>query len=279
MTKKTLKTFLVDVERCSGCSLCIIACKDEHVEASYAPWTSAQPETGHFWMNVIPIERGALPRVKMSYLPLLCQHCENAACMKVCPENAIKRRDDGLVWIDSKTCTGCGLCEPACPYGVIFMNKELSIAQKCTGCAHLVDGGSAPRCVQACPHDALLFGDETDSMFSAGKGRAEFEIYHPEYHAAPRVYWRNLPKPWIAGKVIDAASDEVLKDAAVAAIDLFDDGSVVTASDAFGDFWIRALQKNRKYKIAIRKDGYQDYFAVVTVDDEQDLGTISLQRL
>ncbi len=94
------KSFLIDVDKCSGCSLCIIACKDEHVGNSYAPWTATQPDTGHFWIDVIPVERGKTPRVRMSYLPMLCQHCENAPCIKACPEGAIKRRDDGLVWID-----------------------------------------------------------------------------------------------------------------------------------------------------------------------------------
>ena len=149
------KSFLIDVDKCSGCSLCIIACKDEHVGNSYAPWTAPQPDTGHFWIDVIPVERGKTPRVKMSYLPVLCQHCENAPCIKACPEDAIKRRADGLVWIDPAVCNNCGLCQEACPYDVIYMNEDLGIAQKCTGCAHRVDEGLLPRCAEVCPHDAI----------------------------------------------------------------------------------------------------------------------------
>jgi tetrathionate reductase subunit B len=269
------KNFLIDADKCSGCKLCIIACKDEHVGSDYSPWTKPQPDTGHFWIDVQSMERGRIPRVRMTYLPLLCQHCANAPCIKACPEDAIKRRDDGLVWIDAEACTGCGVCQEACPYDVIYMNEELDIAQKCTGCAHRVDEGLLPRCAEICPHDAIVFGDEADSAFSKGE---PLEIYHPEYQAAPRVYWKGLPRPWIAGKVIDAASDEVMSNVAITSTDLFEDGSVTVRSDEFGDFWIRGVQNDRKYRLEIKKDGYEDFLAIVTTDGDQDLGTVSLQK-
>ena len=158
------KKFLIDAEKCTSCQLCVIACKDEHVGADYLPWTKAQPSTGQFWVDVHGMERGRIPRVKVSYLPLLCQHCTNAACVTACPENAIKRRDDGLVWIDQEACTGCGLCQEACPYDVIYMNADLGVAQKCTGCAHRVDAGMLPRCAEVCPHDVILFGEAGDEV-------------------------------------------------------------------------------------------------------------------
>ena len=272
------KTFLIDVDKCSGCSLCIIACKDEHVGSSYSPWTKPQPDTGHFWIRVQAVERGRIPRVRMSYLPLLCQHCANAPCIKACPEDAIKRRDDGLVWIDPEACTGCGLCQEACPYDVIYMNRELGIAQKCTGCAHRVDEGSLPRCAEICPHDAIVFGDEADSVFSKAEQGETLEVYRPEYQAEPRVLWKGLPKPWIAGTVIDTVSDEVISGAAITAIDLFEDGSVTVLSDEFGDFWIRDVDMDRKYKLEIKKKGYENSLAIVTTDGVQDLGDICLKR-
>jgi len=266
------KKFLIDVDKCTGCKLCIVACKDEHVGAAYAPWTAPQPDTGQFWIDVKELERGQMPRVRMSYLPLNCQHCENAPCVKACPEDAINRRADGLVWIDPAACTGCGLCQPACPYDVIFMNGERNIAQKCTGCAHRVDAGELPRCAEVCPHDAIAFGDESDAALQGG------EAYRPEFHAAPLVKWKGLPKPWIAGMVIDAASDEVVAGAAVTAVDLFDDGSATATTDAFGEFWIRGREAGRKYRILIAKDGYEDVRAVVTTDGERDLGVVALKR-
>ncbi len=140
----THKAFLVDVEKCTGCKMCAVSCKDEHVAQSYAPWSEPQPVTGQFWVDVKAFERGKLPRVKVSYMPTFCQHCADAPCIKACGDNAILTRDDGLVWIDPKACTGCGKCEPACPYDVIFLNQDTGIAQKCTGCAHRVDEGLAP---------------------------------------------------------------------------------------------------------------------------------------
>lgn len=270
------KNFLIDANKCTGCDLCIIACKDEHVGNGYSPWTKPQPDTGHFWIDIHQIERGRTPRVRMSYLPLFCQHCANAACVKACPENAIKTRDDGLVWIDPVACTGCGLCEEACPYNVIYMNAELGIAQKCTGCAHRVDEGSPPRCVEICPHDAIVFADEADGLFA--KAAQMLEVLHPEYQAQPRVHWKGLPKPWIAGTLIDAVSDEVIAGAAITAVDLFADGSTTVQSDEFGDFWIRGMQNDRKYKVEISKEGYAAFVAVVTTAGEQDLGNVSMQR-
>lgn len=275
-----MKKFLIDVDKCSGCKLCIIACKDEHVGSSYLPWTAPQPDTGHFWVDVQPIERGLTPRVRMSYLPLLCQHCANAPCIKSCPDDAIKTRDDGLVWIDPAACTGCGLCQDACPYDVIFINDELNIAQKCTGCAHRVDEGLAPRCVDVCPHEAILFGEETGSADSIVAGGV---AYHPEYRAEPRVSWKGLPRPWIAGSVTDAASDELIAGVAVTAVDLFEDGSVTVLSDEFGDFWLRGMERDRKYKVEIRKKGFEPFHAIVTTTDanpgDQDLGNVLLKRM
>jgi Fe-S-cluster-containing dehydrogenase component len=263
----THKSFLIDVDKCTGCKLCIVACKDEHVGAEYAPWTKPQPDTGHFWIDVKELERGQMPRVRMSYLPVLCQHCADAPCIKACPEGAIKTRDDGLVWIDPAACNSCGLCQEACPYDVIYMNEELGLAQKCTGCAHRVDAGELPRCAEVCPHEAIVFGEAPTG-----------EVFHPEYETAPRVAWKGLPKPWIAGALIDAADDEVVADATVIVTDLAADRAVTARSDAFGEFWLRGMDANRRYRIEIRKDGYDVKTDVLTTDRDRDLGTISLKR-
>ncbi len=267
------KTFLVDVDKCTGCKLCVVSCKDEHVASSYAPWSAPQPETGHFWVDVIGLERGSLPRVKMSYMPTFCQHCANAPCIRACADGAIKTRPDGLVWIDPKACTGCGLCQPACPYDVIYFNDAANVAQKCTGCAHRVDEGLLPRCAEACPHDAIAFGE-------IGMGALvgeDLEALHPEYQAQPRVVWAGLPKPWIAGTVIDADQDEVVPGASVTAHDLIDSTVLKVDTDQFGDFWIKSLAKGRKYRVEIAMTGYQPVNEIITTDGDQDMGTVSLK--
>ena len=272
------KSFIVDAEKCSGCGLCVVSCKDEHVGSTYAPWSAPQPETGHFWVNIKAIERGVQPRVQMNYLPMLCQHCEDAPCMKVCDDDAIQRRDDGLVWIDAERCSGCGLCAPACPYDVIFKNEQLGIAQKCNACAHRVDAGELPRCVEVCPHEAILFGDENSAPIQEAQ-RSGSEVLHPEYQTAPRVLWKGLPKPWIAGTLVDPQSDDCLDGVTVQVRNLFDDSAQQVRSDSFGDFRLSNLQSDAKYLIIMEKSGYRSERRVVTTAGDQDLGSVSLQRL
>lgn len=264
------RNFVVDVDRCTACQLCVIACKDEHVGQSHQPWAQPQPDTGHFWIRIDTLERGHTPRVQVTHLPIHCQHCANAPCLRACPRGAIKRRDDGLVWIDATQCDGCGLCQQACPYDVIYLNPELNIAQKCTGCAHRIDQGHLPRCVDICPHEAITYGDVS------GVASASFDVLRPEHGAEPTVYWRNLPKPWIAGTLIDRGRDEVIADATVIAVDLVESRSITIRTDAFGDFRIAGLSSGRKYRLEIYKDGYQPFRTVATTDGDQDLGEIAL---
>jgi Fe-S-cluster-containing dehydrogenase component len=99
--------------------------------------------------------RGNDPQVKMSYIVVPCQHCDDAPCIKACPiEGSIYRRPDGHVIIDPQKCSGCKNCVDACPYGRIYYNTDLDMAQKCTGCAHLLDRDGEyfkePICIDAC---------------------------------------------------------------------------------------------------------------------------------
>ena len=155
------KVFVFDAAKCNGCRNCQIACKDEHVDNDWSPWSRPQPDTGHFWCRIEERVRGQVPKVRVSYVMHRCQHCENAPCMAAAPE-AVYRREDGLVIVDPEKAAGRRELVEACPYGAIFWNEELAIPQKCTGCAHLVDAGEAPHCVDVCPHGALRFGDEED---------------------------------------------------------------------------------------------------------------------
>ena len=127
-------------------------------------------------------------------------HCDKAPCIESCPvEGALYKREDGLVIVDPVKCTGCRLCVDACPYeGVICFNEDLNIAQKCTGCAHLLDDGWAePRCADACPTLALKLMDEDEAKELIAKA----EVWRPELkdEVKPRVYYLGLPKKFIAG--------------------------------------------------------------------------------
>lgn len=155
------KVFVFDVSKCSGCRNCQIACKDEHVDNDWSPYAKPQPDIGQVWNRIEEKVRGQVPKVKVAYTLRMCQHCDDAPCMKAAPD-AVYKRDDGLVIIDPEKAKDCEKLVNACPYGAIFWNKELEIPQKCTGCAHLVDAGRVPHCVDVCAHGAIRFGDEEE---------------------------------------------------------------------------------------------------------------------
>jgi Fe-S-cluster-containing dehydrogenase component len=145
-----MKVFVSDVEKCLGCYCCQISCKDEYCGNDWMPYSKPQPMTGQFWRKVEEHVRGTVPKVKVAYIPTGCMHCDDAPCINACTDNAIYKREDGMVIIDPQKCTGQQLCIDACPYGAIYFNNTLNIAKKCTGCAHLLDRGwpiKEPRCV------------------------------------------------------------------------------------------------------------------------------------
>jgi Fe-S-cluster-containing dehydrogenase component len=124
--------------------------------------------------------------------------------------DAIYKRDDGLVIIDPEKCNGCKACMTACPYDVIYFNEELSLAQKCTGCAHLLDNGAKlPRCVDVCPTGALKFGEEEDLKDDI----VGADVLLPEEGLKPQVYYRNIPGKFIAGTVYDPVEKDVVEGA------------------------------------------------------------------
>jgi Fe-S-cluster-containing dehydrogenase component len=274
----TMKTIIVDSEHCSNCSLCVIACKDEHVGNGHAPWTAPQAETGQFWMDIQRLERGTIPRLKVSFLPISCQHCERPTCRTACPTGAIKQRNDGLVWIDQTLCNGCGLCVKACPYDAIFLDEERGIAQKCTGCAHRVDEGHLPRCVEACPHDVFEYVDLQASDLSSDPALAAVEVLHPEYGTQPRVLWRNLPKPRLAAIVVDQEADELLAGARVSVSGATLAQPLQTVTDAFGQFALERLPPETELAVLIEKDGYLPWTTTLTTEKDHDLGDVVLLR-
>ena len=245
------KAFLFDHSRCVGCRNCQIACKDEHCGYAWLPYAQAQPEIGQFWIKVNEKERGQVPVVSVSYSPRLCNHCVDAPCAAACKNNAFKRRDDGLLILEPEKCQGCKNCIEACPISVIYFNEELSISQKCSGCAHLLDDGwTVPRCVDSCATDALSFGEEDDLDLNGSIVLDEVK------GLGAKVYYRNTPKRFVAGCVYDPDINEVLIGAQVG---LFDSqGSQVASmeTDDFGDWKFDQIEKG-KYTIKIAFDSYE----------------------
>lgn len=254
------KALLVDITKCNGCYSCQLSCKDEHVDNDWTPYARPQPNTGHFWWKITETVQGTVPKVRVHYMHEMCQHCENPKCLEKAKNGEVYRRDDGLIIIDPEKARGRRDLVEACPYGAIYWNEEYQLPQKCTGCAHLLDGRDGvteawtePRCVQSCPTDALLFGEYEqfqDKIASEG-----FEQLHPEYGTGPRVWYKGLlNRFFIAGEVFDPVADEELEGAAVTLIAA--DGSEKSLkTDVFGDFWFER-QEPGVYSLRIEMDGY-----------------------
>jgi Fe-S-cluster-containing dehydrogenase component len=223
----------------------------------------------------------------MHYLPVLCQHCDNAPCIKACPvKGALYKREDGLVIIDAEKCTGCKNCVDICPWGKIYFNEDLNLAQKCTGCAHLLDGEGGkevpkiPRCVDACPTEALKLVEETEVKKLAAQAKT-CEVVDPrtlngipEYSAKPRVYYLNIPKKFIAGTVYDPIAKEIIKGAACT----LKNGtkSIKKETDGFGDFWFEGLAEGT-YSLAIEANGFPTKtIKAISTEKDVNLGDIAL---
>lgn len=192
---------VIDLQRCTGCGACIIACKNEN---------NVQGDV--FWASKISRTVGEFPNVRFEYFPTLCNHCENAPCVKGCPTKAMHKGDGDITMHDPQKCIGCKNCLVQCPYGVIHFNEEKThkfwrddkpliegatssaaavtqkvggtvipyynpekephlrgsglrtkgIVEKCTLCDHRVTKGELPYCVEACPANARIFGDLND---------------------------------------------------------------------------------------------------------------------
>lgn len=269
------KVFVFDVLKCSGCRNCQIACKDEHVDNDWSPYAKPQPDTGQFWTRIEERVRGQVPKVKVSYVLHMCQHCDDAPCMKAAP-GAVYKRDDGLVIIDPEKAQGHEELVKACPYGAIWWNEELSIPQKCTGCAHLVDAGEIPHCVDVCSHDAIRFGDEeefADELAAAGYLKPERGDQD-----RPRVYYLNLPKRFLAGIVIDPEEDEVIIGAKVTAQNDSTGEVLVTETDEFGDFWFNQVDAS-DWHVYVEADGFMTrVFESSTKEEDRNMGPLEMYR-
>ncbi len=162
---------VVDVNRCTGCMTCVIACKEENL---------TRPKVS--WNRILELEDESLDCI--TYLRYACMHCDNPQCMKACSQGAIYRRPGGIVLIDHNKCVGAEDCAKACPYGVIDINPDEDYfpgqklpyeemgdtyrehppgkASKCTLCAHRIEQGKEPACAAGCPSRAMIFGDLDD---------------------------------------------------------------------------------------------------------------------
>lgn len=248
------KYLVIDNRWCLDCNNCFMSCKDEYVLNSWPGYTEAQPRHGHRWMNIERHERGRYPRNDYIYLPKPCLHCED--CPIVAAGYATKR-EDGIVLIDYDKARGKKEVVDMCPYGCVYYNDQLDVAQKCTMCAHLLDDPSweqhCTRCAHSCPTGSIMSYDMEPEEFEK---MIEAEGLEPlgDKCGKPHVWYKNLYRytknfAWgailIDGDCFEGAKCVLEKDGAAIAeqetnyfgdfkFDGLDDGDYVIHVDANG---------------------------------------------
>jgi Fe-S-cluster-containing dehydrogenase component len=250
---------IIDVSRCHDCNDCFLSDKDEFVGNDWPPYSVAQPRHGQRWMNINRQESGQYPKVRVCYMPTPCLHCVNAPCLTA--DGAVYTRPDGLVIIDPEKAVGRKEIVESCPYGVIYWNEEKNVAQKCTGCAHLMDEGwKDTRCTQ--------------------KVDEGLQVYRPDIVSDARVYYKNFDqwtKSFIAGGLVFADTDECAEGAKVT---LRSGGKTIAeaTTDNFGDFLLEGLEVGTDYEIDMQAAGYKLVTRAVSLEKSLNIGSIFLER-
>lgn len=189
----------VDLNRCTGCRTCVVACKEENL---------TPPKVS--WLRILELENE--PNNRIVYFRLACMHCDDAPCIPACPEQAIWKNPDGIVLIDQEKCHGHGECVKACPYGVIDINSDETYFQgeklpyesrpdiyqvhppgkaaKCTLCIHRIEQGKEPVCVEACPSRVMVFGDLDDPSGPIRKKLLNSEQLLASQGMKPKIFYR-----------------------------------------------------------------------------------------
>jgi molybdopterin-containing oxidoreductase family iron-sulfur binding subunit len=187
---------VIDLDRCTGCEACVVACHAENNIATVKPKEAARGRAMH-WIHVERYWEGEYPNMHVRFQPVLCQQCDAAPCEPVCPTYASYHNEEGLNAQVYNRCIGTRYCANACPYTVRFFNwfnpvwdkplhlqfnpdvsvREVGVMEKCTFCnqritaaeiharaesRELKDGEVNPACVQSCPAGAMVFGDLND---------------------------------------------------------------------------------------------------------------------
>ena len=172
--------FAIDQRTCIGCHACTVACKVEH-----------DIPVGQFRTWVKYVEKGEYPTTTREMGVMRCNHCTDAPCVKGCPTQALFIRDDGIVDFDSDSCIGCKMCMQACPYDAIYIDENTHTAAKCNFCAHRIDAGLEPACVQVCPTQSIWMGDIDDPTSGISKflSITPVNVRTPEQGTRPNVYY------------------------------------------------------------------------------------------
>jgi Fe-S-cluster-containing dehydrogenase component/formate-dependent nitrite reductase membrane component NrfD len=172
--------FAIDLRKCIGCHACTIACKAEH---------QIPIGVNRCWVKTV--EQGTFPATRRLFFPVLCNQCDAAPCVTICPTRALFRRRDGIVDLHGDVCIGCRACMVACPYDQLFIDPNTRTAEKCNFCANRVENGLLPACVSVCPTECRIFGDlddETSEVARIAK-LPTTSVRKPEKGTLPKVFY------------------------------------------------------------------------------------------
>jgi len=255
MSKKW--NLIVDVALCDNCRNCFLATKDEHIGNDFPGYAASQPQKEHSWVDIRHKERGHYPIVEANFMPVMCNHCDDAPCMKVAKDGAITKRADGIVIIDPEKSKGQKAIVDACPYGAVYWNEDKQIPQAWIFDAHLLDDGwTKPRVEQSCPTSVFRSLKIDDTEMQRIKEQEGLEVLNPEYESKPRVYYKNLHMMnacFVGGSVV-VDIDGVEECAEGAEVVLKQNGTEVAraTTDIFGEFKIDKLEpQSESYELQI----------------------------
>ncbi|MFK7936373.1 MAG: 4Fe-4S dicluster domain-containing protein [Saprospiraceae bacterium] len=172
--------FVIDNRKCIGCHACTTACKSEHDVAVGVNRT---------WVK--QVEKGEFPNTRRLFSVMRCNHCTDAPCVTICPTEALFIRKDGIVDFDKDRCIGCKSCMQACPYDALYIDPETHTAAKCNYCAHRIDVGLEPACVNVCPEEAIISGDmdNPNSKISQLLARQPVKARKVEKGTSPNLFY------------------------------------------------------------------------------------------
>jgi Fe-S-cluster-containing dehydrogenase component/formate-dependent nitrite reductase membrane component NrfD len=196
--------FVIDLKKCIGCHACTIACKAEH---------DIPVGVNRCWVKTV--EKGTFPATQRLFLPVLCNQCDEAPCMRICPTGALFKRRDGIVDLNGEACIGCKACMIACPYDQLFIDPNTHTAEKCNFCANRVENQLQPACVSVCPTECRIFGDLDDETSRVAEivQREAFTVRKPEKGTGPKVFYLSADDSIIQPEI--AARPFVFKEGSV----------------------------------------------------------------
>jgi Fe-S-cluster-containing dehydrogenase component len=240
------------------------------------------PRHDHRWIGIKGRERGSGPVMDVVYMPVMCQHCDDAPCIAAAENDAVRKRPDGIVVIDPVKARGQRAIADACPYGAVRWNEELNLPQHWLFDAHLIDSGwTEPRCVQVCATGALKSLKVSDEKMAEIRQREGLQELQPESATKPRVHYKNLRRfthDFIGGTVINTVNG-VTDCVEGAAIRLEREGSIVgeTVTDAYGEFKLDGLEPNSGlYRVSIELGGEAVRQLDVELTTSVNIGRIEL---